>query len=522
MIVGARSTSLFGLWGLVLLAFGIVAWMVTPAASAYVFIHVALGFLLIVLYLTASRDSLTSVLGERSTKYGANAVVYSVVFMGVLVVVNWLAARHNHRWDLTAQNVFSLSTQSRGVLAKLEQPVEVHAFVEAGADPALEDLLDSYRYASDKFTFHMVDADKERDLAERFKVTELPTIHMQYGDPSSEDKQTATVTRELSEETITNGLIKATRTTKKIACFVDGHGEPDPESREQRGFGALKDALTNENYETRKVLLATEQDVPPECTVLIVTGTAKPLFEHEVTAVTNYLRAGRSALFLVGPRRGEQLASLLDPWGVKLTDSVIVDQVVRLFQGPALGLQILASTYGTHPITTDFRERTVFPMVRAVQANAAGKTGLSAIELVKSSPSAWGETDLAGVFDRGEAVQDDKDIKGPVPLAIAVTGKHKEMGFGKEGETKLVVVGDSDWADNQFLTQLFNRDLLLNMMNWLGGQEELISIRPRAISASRAQLTPDESRRIFYLAVLIMPELLLLLGLTVWWRRSTK
>ena len=38
MIVGARSTSLFGLWGLVLLAFGIVAWVVTPAASTYVFV----------------------------------------------------------------------------------------------------------------------------------------------------------------------------------------------------------------------------------------------------------------------------------------------------------------------------------------------------------------------------------------------------------------------------------------------------------------------------------------------------
>ena len=514
--MGGRSTSLFGLWGLVLLVFGLVAYAVTPAASSYVFLHVGLGFLLLVLYLTASRDSLSTVLGERSTKYGVNAVVYSLLFVGVLVVVNWLASRHNHRWDLTSQNVFSLSTQSKSVLAKLEQPVTVDAFVEAGSDPQLADLLDSYRYASDKFTFHIVDPDKERDLAERYKITELPTIHIQYGE------QTATVARELSEETITNGLIKATRTTKKVACFLDGHGEPDPENREARGFSGLKDALTNENYDTRKVLLATEQDVPPECTVLIAAGTEKPLFDHEISALTNYLRAGRSALFMVGPRRGQQLGGLVDSWGVKVTDSVVVDQVVRLFQGPALGLQILASTYGAHPITTDFRERTISPMARAVQANAAGKTGISATELVKSSPSAWGETDVAGVFDRGEALEDDKDIKGPVSLAVAVTGKHKDMGFGKDGETKLVVVGDSDFATNQFVSQLFNRDLLLNMMNWLGGQEELISIRPRAIQASRAQLTPDESRRIFYLSVLIMPELLLLLGLTVWWRRSTK
>jgi ABC-type uncharacterized transport system involved in gliding motility auxiliary subunit len=514
--MGGRSTSLFGLWGLVLLAFGAVAYLFTPAASLYVFTHVGLGFLLVVLYLTASRDSLTSVLGERSTKYGANAVVYSLIFLAILVAVNYLANRHSKRWDLTAQSVFSLSTQSKGVLGKLEQPVEVHAFVEAGTDPVTEDLLDSYRYASDKFSFHMVDPDKDRDLAERFKVTELPTVHIQYGE------QTASVTREISEETITNGLIKATSTAKRVACFLDGHGEPDPESREPRGFSSLRDALRNEGYDTRKVLLATEQDVPAECTVLVAVGTEKPLFDHEVSVLSGYLRAGRPGLFLLGPRRGAQLATLLDPWGVRVTDSVVVDQVVRLFQGPALGLQILASTYGTHPITKDFKERTVFPMARAVQANAAGKTGVQAIEIVKSSPSSWAETDTAGVFDRGEAQLDDQDIKGPASLAVAVTGKHKEMGFDKEGETKLVVFGDADFANNQFVTQVFNRDLLLNVVNWLGGQEALISIRPRAMNASRAQLTPDESRRIFYLSVLVMPELLLLLGLTVWWRRSTK
>jgi len=514
--VGSRSTSLFGLWGVVLLAFGFVAYAVAPAASAYVLLHVGLGFLLLVLYVTASRDSLTSFLGERSTKYGANAVLYSLIFLAVLGVVNYLAARHNHRFDLTKQNVFSLSTQSQGVLGKLDKAVDVHAFVEGGSDPIIEDLLDSYKNASSNFTIHMVDPVKDRDLAERFKVTELPTLHIAYGD------QSATVTRDISEETITNGLIKATASTKKVVCFLDGHGEADIDNREAKGASAFQDALRNENYETRKVLLATEATVPPECSVLVVAATQRPLFDHELEQLREYLKAGRSALFMVPPQRGTQLVELLQPWGVKLTDTVVVDQVVRLFQGPALGLQILASTYGTHPVTKDFSERTVFPMARAVQADAAGKPGVTATELVKSSPSAWGETDVAGVFDRGEASESDADVKGPVPLAVAVTGKHKEMGFDKEGETKLVVVGDADFASNQFFGQLFNRDLVLNMVSWLAGEEQQISIRPRAIQASRAQLSPEETRRIFYLSVLVLPELLLFLGLTVWWRRSTK
>lgn len=516
------STSLFGLWGIVLLAFGLVAYTVAPAASAYVLIHVGLGLLLLILYVTASRENLTNFLGERSTKYGANAVVYSLIFLAILGVLNYLAARHNHRFDLTKQNVFSLSTQSENVLAKLDKPVNVYAFSEGGIDPIIDDLLDSYKTASSNFTYRMVDPIKERELAERYKVTEIPFLHIEYGEADAEDKQTATVTRDISEESITNGLLKATATTKKVVCFLDGHGEADPENREARGASALQDALRNENYDTRKVLLASEANVPEECSIFVIAATERPLFDHEVTQIREYLRAGRSALVLVPPQRGQQLVELLQPWGVKLTDTVVVDQVVRLFQGPALGLQILASTYGTHPVTQGFAERTVFPMARAVQADAAGKPGVSAIELVKSSPSSWAEADVEGVFKRGEASQSEADIKGPVPLAVAVTGKHKEMGFDKEGETKLIVVGDADFASNQFFQQLFNRDLVLNMMNWLGGEEELISIRPRAISASRAQLSPEESRRIFYLSVLVLPELLLFIGLTVWWRRSTK
>ncbi len=511
-----RSTSLFGLWGIVLLAFGLVAYAVAPAASGYVLLHVGLGILLLVLYLTSSRENLSTFLGERSTKYGANAVVYSLVFLAILVVVNYLAARHNHRFDLTKQNVFSLSSQSAGVLQKLDKPIEVYAFVESGVDPVIDDLLDSYKNASNNFTYRIVDPVKDRDLAERYKVTEIPFVHIQYGD------QTATVTRDISEQTLTNGLIKATAGTKKMVCFLDGHGEADPDNREARGASEFQDALRNENYDTKKVLLASEEHVPADCTIFVVAATERPLFDHEVTEIREYLKAGRSALFLVPPQRGDQLKDVLSPWGVKLTDTVVVDQVVRLFQGPALGLQILVSTYGTHPITKDFHERTVFPMSRAVQADAAGKTGVNAVEIVKSSPSAWGETDVEGVFKRGEASQDDNDVKGPVSLAVAVTGKHKEMGFGKEGETKLVVVGDADFASNQFFGQLFNRDLVLNMMAWLGGEEQQISIRPRAIQASRTQLGPEETRRIFYLSVLVLPELLLFLGLTVWWRRSTK
>ncbi len=41
------------------------------------------------------------------------------------------------------------------------------------------------------------------------------------------------------------------------------------------------------------------------------------------------------------------------------------------------------------------------------------------------------------------------------------------------------MVGSSNWAINNILRFNGNRDLFLNMMNWLSSDEDLISIRPK-------------------------------------------
>jgi ABC-type uncharacterized transport system involved in gliding motility auxiliary subunit len=155
-----------------------------------------------------------------------------------------------------------------------------------------------------------------------------------------------------------------------------------------------------------------------------------------------------------------------------------------------------------------------------VSADTAGKPGLTATELVKSSPSSWAETDLNALFQQQQASLDEADRKGPVSLAVVVDAKLKEMGEG-DGETRLAVFGSADFIDNQHLEGTFlNRDLFLNTMGWLAGESDLLSIRSKTMRASRVDFSQDEATVIFYLSVLILPELLLILGLTVWWRRE--
>jgi len=65
-------------------------------------------------------------------------------------------------------------------------------------------------------------------------------------------------------------------------------------------------------------------------------------------------------------------------------------------------------------------------------------------------------------------------MKGPFTLGVAGTYDN-----GKDNKGQFVVVGTSSWAANGFLKFAGNRDLFLNMLNWLSSDSDLISIRPK-------------------------------------------
>lgn len=83
----------------------------------------------------------------------------------------------------------------------------------------------------------------------------------------------------------------------------------------------------------------------------------------------------------------------------------------------------------------------------------------------------------------------------------------------------MVVVGDSDFASNAALNIQGNRDLSLNMVNWLAQQENLIAIRPHDPEDRRVTLTEDQTQRIIWITLVIIPGLLLATGVRVWWKR---
>jgi ABC-type uncharacterized transport system involved in gliding motility auxiliary subunit len=105
-------------------------------------------------------------------------------------------------------------------------------------------------------------------------------------------------------------------------------------------------------------------------------------------------------------------------------------------------------------------------------------------------------------------------LKGPVTLAAAVSKDAPE-----NKKTRLVMVGDSDFASNVYYSQAGNGNLFTNTVNWLARDENFISIKPKSAEDRRIEMTEAQGRMVSYVMVLLLPVGILITGVSVWMKR---
>ncbi len=521
---------LFGLLNLILQLFSGFAFAALDLP--WIWANLVIGLVLLGIALVSNletlRERVASGGARRAGRYGTGAIAQALLAVALLGMLAFLSTRYHKRWDWTESGSHSLSEQTRKVLLGLTQDVEVTAFYQPVAAQPARDLLDRYEYASQRFRVSFVDPQARPGLVKELGVDESKLgnglVVVKLGAEQVE-------VDELTEQAVTNALVKLTRHEKKKVYFLTGHNERPAQgdgAGEEQGFQFAGEALQNENYVVEPLLLAAKGEVPEDADVLVTAGPTQPFHPTEKEALKRYLARGGALLVLLDPRAQTDLYDLLDGWGVAVGDDVVVDRVQGLFGRP---VSPFAAEYPPHPITEGLREATLFHVARSVQPKPEAGPAFSV--LVRTSAESWGERDVDGLFRAGRAELGADDLRGPVTLAVA--GQLDLSGDGaapspeaaKEGEAakpkgRLVVVGDADFATNGLLRQFRNRDFFVNSVNWLLGDVEAISVRADEARASRLQLTPQIFAQLRYLSLFVLPEAIAVAGVFVWWRRRSQ
>lgn len=456
---------------------------------------------------------------SRKVLYGGNLVLAVALMLAILVVFQLIVTKADKRFDLTETKRYSISPQSQQIVENLEKDVKVTVFYRDDTDKKrFGDLLSIYAYYNGaKFKYEMVQPDRKPERAQLMDIDSYNTFVVECGDRKEELLSP-------EEEDLTNALIKVTRLESTIVYFTAGHGEPGLSDSEARGMSVAKSALEKEVYEVKDILLAREErGVPGDCSILVVAGPEKPFFMNELQAIREYVDSGGRVLFLLDPETVPGVVSLLADLGVTVGNDYVVDPnpVSQLMGGSYM--TPLVTDYSTvHQITKEFATfATLFPLSRSVQTKSSLPTGTTGEWIARASDRSWGETNLALLKSGNRAKYDQgSDVKGPVPLAVALT-RTIESGAGEEetSEGRVIVVGDSDFSRNGNLQQAANKDFLLNIAGWLSKQEDLISIRPKEKRTQTMLLSAKQARVLTWVPLAVVPALSLIAGGLVYVRR---
>ena len=542
--------------GIALVGAGVVARFLQPDLVELRYWLLVSGLVCILLYVLGQWREIARLFARRQARYGTLATTTILLVLGILTAVNYVLSRQNKRWDLTAARQYSLSDQTKRILEGLEAPINVLVFAREGEFPRYRDRLQEYEYTSDQVSVEYIDVDRQPLVARQYEVQSYGTVVFDYQDR---------IERVVSdtEQDLTNTLIKAVEGEERRIYFLQGHGEKDILSSERDGYSAVADALALDNFGVESLVLVQEGKVPEDAAALVIAGPTTDFLPAEIDELRTYLRAGGKTLFLLDPSATSDapelsnLTELVREWGIEIGNDVVVD---ASGMGQLIGTDAsvpVAAIYPPHAITDRFDLLTAYPLARSVNPILGGVDGRFALPFVETSPRSWAEADINELVT-GEVEMDETegDVPGPITIAAAVSAPAPEPpastsdedstsadaddaepseSEGEEGtaeaeedqdqddeptpETRVAVIGDSDFAANFGLGIQGNRDLFLNTVSWLAQQENLIAIRPREPEDRRLTLTADQQSRTLLIALLMIPGAVLAIGVYTWWRR---
>lgn len=441
-------------------------------------------------------------MASRQSKFTVYTGLYVAIVVAVLVVVNVLADRNNKSFDTTVNKRYSLSDQTEKVVKGLKEDLRAVYFDRTSRFETARALLDRYSNISTKFKIEYVDPDKDPAKAKAYGARSYGTLILDNGKRREEAKA-------VTEQELTGAIVRLQQTGEQTVCALDGHGERSLEGADPGSFGTVKQALERNNYKTQTVKVMENAEIPATCTILLVAGPRRDYNDEAVAAIKAFVEKGGDAMFLLAPalRGGREetddnakLLALLASWNVQVDNNLLFDA-----SGPGV---LAVDDFSQHPIVRDMgRLPALIPLARSLQV----KTG--AEKLFSSSPDAFSTTvlDLAKL----QAGAPPKAANGPFVLGAATTigggGDIKKQG-------RVVVVGSVDWASAAMLNRYGNRDLFLNMVNWMSADEDLISIRPKEPEDRRLTVKPSQFWVLYVTSFL--PALgVLVAGIMVWLKR---
>ena len=443
-----------------------------------------------------------------TSRLRAQLLVQNGIFVVLLIALVTLLAffAHEYRFerDVTHSGRNTLSQSAREVLAKLDGPVRVTAYAtrqDARGDlrKRIADFLTPYQRLKLDLSVAFVDPREEPKLAQAAGVRVNGEMVIEYNQKSEH-------LTEYGEQSFVNALMRLARANERLVMALDGHGERRLNGIANHDLGEFGKQLAVKGFQTNSLNLAIAQEVPANASMLLIASPQVDLQPGEVQKIKQYVQKGGNLLWLIDPEPLRGLQPIADLLGIVLGPGTVVDPALKPRSGPPV--IAVAAGYARHPIFGEFQLNTIFPYARQIGINET--SDWRALRLIEVAHRGWIET---GKLDDNPAFDKARDVPGPVNIAVAL-----ERSVNDRAQ-RVVVVGNGNFLANSFLGNGGNLDLGVNIVNWLAGDDSMITIQPRPSIDSSLELGRGTQYLILFGFLVMLPLILISTGIFIWWRR---
>ncbi len=458
-------------------------------------------------------------------KYGSYATVVLIVVLAVLILVNLLADQLPLKWDLSRNQIYTLSKDTYSILDKLKEPVTLYVLYSAGKENTdITDILKRYHDHTGKIQLKFIDPNKNpgflTQYAKDIKTISEGSIIVSSGKKykiiassdlatydSSNPYQPPQAVSLVLEQRVTGAIIYVSSANNPVLYTLQGHNEaPLP--------AEVTKQLENQNYTIKELSLFTNP-IPKDCGILMLVSPKQDLTTNETDKIRQFLTNNGRAIFLMDLIGTDfpNFQSLFTSFGVSLQKALVIETDSSLYtsNNPIYLLPKLFDHQITESIKSD-KIPVLIPMAQGIKILSIKKSTTTIEPLMATSNKAWGKTNLNDTY----WIKKTGDLSGPFNLAVAITDKSPDQ----DRDARIVVIGNSIFLSPNFVSQLpGNLNLLTNSINWLQNRKDNLSITPKSLLIRHLNFTGLQFNLFAIISVIIMPLIVFAAGLTVWLRR---
>lgn len=434
---------------------------------------------------------------------------FVLLFLVLVFLLGFLSREYHVSQDITQSNRNTLTEGSINVLKQMPEPVNVTVYVSQDDQyrKTINDFVSRYQRSKPNIKVEFINPAEQPKKAQDAGIKAEGELVVEYQQRSEH------LVPPYVEQDMTNLLVRLSRTNRQALMYLDGHGERNLIGIKNNDLGEFGKQLEQKGFKLANPDLTIAQGVPANGAMLVIASPQLDVSELEVRKIIDYLDSGGNLLWLLDDENLHGLQAVAEYIGLEVTPGMVVD--LSSSQYGADAKVAFASQYGEHPITKNFMLRTLFPQARKIDAYGTDANGWQVSNLIDVAPNGWLET---GKLEGKLSFDDKRDIPGPINIAVALERK-----YGEKGQ-RVVVVGNGNFLSNTFIANGGNLDLGVNIVNWLAGDDRLITIQPKPLKDVNVIIPSDPWNRflamvIFFGFRLVLPALLLLAGVVIWWKR---